>query len=156
MKARKDFSSLRIAITGSGGQVGRALQEAFAPHELLLMPHRDFDVTDPATARYLVEQKPDVVIHAAAMTAVDRCTEEPDEAFRINEGGTENISQACADADLEMVYISTNEVFDGMSMEALPEDTRPRPINVYGRSKLAGEREAAARVSRLYIVRTSW
>jgi dTDP-4-dehydrorhamnose reductase len=97
----------------------------------------------------------DVVVHLAAMTDVDRCEEEPDRAFEINANGTQGVCAAATASGARIVYLSTDYVFDGMKGSEYVEDDRPNPLNVYGRSKLAGEgfvRETDA----YQIIRTSW
>jgi dTDP-4-dehydrorhamnose reductase len=99
---------------------------------------------------------PDVVIHAAAWTDVDGAERDPDGAYAVNALGTQNVALACQQAGAAMVYISTNEVFDGQATQPYREWDPPAPINVYARSKLAGERIAQMLLNRLYIVRTAW
>jgi len=100
--------------------------------------------------------EPDVVIHAAAWTNVDGCARDPEQAYRINAMGTQNVALACAASDAAMVYISTNEVFDGTATEPYREWDPPHPINPYAQSKVAGEWFARHLLNRFYIVRTAW
>jgi len=90
------------------------------------------------------------------MTNVDGCERNPDAAYRINALGTQNVALACQRCDAAMVYVSTNEVFDGTKGEPYLEFDRPNPINAYGRSKLAGEFFTRTLLHRFYIVRTAW
>jgi dTDP-4-dehydrorhamnose reductase len=147
---------MRIAITGALGQLGAALQHALAESDLVLIDVPDWDITDPQSVLLMADLKPEVVIHCAAMTDVDGCARNPDLAYHVNAFGTQNVALACHRSGANMVYISTNEVFDGTSTEPYREFDPPRSINPYGASKLAAEQIAARLVSKLYIVRISW
>lgn len=148
---------MKIAITGSDGQLGRALQEALPPHHtLMLLPRREFDITDRANIPRLAALGPDVVIQCAAMTNVDGAARDPARAFRINAFGTQNIALACQRCDAALVYLSTNEVFDGKKDAPYLEFDRTNPLNAYGKSKLAGEWYAQQLLEKFYIVRTAW
>lgn len=148
---------MRIVITGCKGQLGKALQEALAGHDLLCLDLPEHDICDgPAIRRTINQFAPQVVVHCAAMTHVDGCEQDPDAAYRINGLGTQNVALACQDADAAMVYVSTNEVFDGRATQPYLEWDPPNPIGAYGRSKLAGERFTEMLLTRFYIVRTAW
>jgi dTDP-4-dehydrorhamnose reductase len=113
------------------------------------------DITDREGFLSLVrELRPDVLIHAAAQTHVDRCEDEPEEAFRINASGSETAALACREAGARMVYVSTEYVFDGRS-GPYAEDDEPRPLGVYARSKFRGEQLAAAALEDLVVARTT-
>jgi dTDP-4-dehydrorhamnose reductase len=147
---------VRIAITGANGQVGQALQAQLADHDLIPLTRPNYDVSDPVIVKKLVALQPDLVIHAAAMTHVDGCAKDPQMAYLANGFGTQNVALACLQSDAAMLYISTNEVFDGSASEPYHEFDQTHPINAYARSKTAGEQMAARLVRRLYIVRTAW
>lgn len=151
---------MRIAITGAGGQLGRALQLALGvpEHTLLALRHDDLDVADlPATLTAIAGFRPEVVIHAAAQTNVDGCETDPAGAYRANALGTRNVAVAAAQAGASLVYISTNYVFDGAAAEPYHEWSATNPISHYGASKLAGEGYARdLSGGRYYIVRTAW
>lgn len=147
---------MRIVITGALGQLGKALQNALAEADLVLIDVPDWDITDPQSVPLMADLKPEVVIHCAAMTDVDGCTRNPDLAYHVNAFGTQNVALACQRSGATMVHISTNEVFDGTATEPYREFDPPRPINSYGASKLAAEQIAARLVNKLYIVRISW
>jgi len=148
---------MRIVITGHKGQLGRALQEVLEGETLVGLDLPEYDITDrQATAQAIADFGPQVVIHTAAMTNVDGCERNPDAAYRINTLGTQNVALACQKCDAAMVYVSTNEVFDGTKGEPYLEFDRPNPINAYGRSKLAGEFFTRTLLHRFYIVRTAW
>jgi len=148
---------MRIAITGSTGQLGRALIEVLKEDEVLPLRRPECDVTRlDSLMECLGKFRPDVVIHAAAFTNVDGCELEPEKAYAVNALGTRNVAVASLECGAAMVYISTNEVFDGTSSEPYWEFDRPNPVGVYGRSKLAGEQYVREILSRFFIVRTAW
>lgn len=150
---------MRIFITGAAGNVGRRLLEVLQDrgHEVTGTDIAELDITDfQATVRRISTVRPELVIHCAAMTNVDRCAERPDEALRINGLGTQNIAIACQRISAAMCYLSTNEVFDGESGTPYLEYDTPRPINPYGKSKWVGEQTVRDLVPRHFIVRTSW
>jgi dTDP-4-dehydrorhamnose reductase len=148
---------MKIAVTGSGGQLGRlVVSELGAAHEVLPLDLPEFDVTDPHGLGVLADLHPDLVIHNAAMTDVDACARDPAEAFRVNAFGTQNVALACQRANAAMLYVSTNEVFDGEKPAPYLEFDTPRPLNAYAKSKLAGEWFTQHLLQRFYIVRTAW
>lgn len=148
---------MRVLITGAKGQLGRALQEQFKQGAVLPADLPECDVTDRACVTQTVTAfKPDVVIHAAAMTDVDGCARDPDAAYRSNALGTQNVALACQAAGCALLYLSTNEVFDGTKTEPYLEFDAPNPINAYARSKLAGEMFVRDLLNRFYIVRIAW
>ena len=135
----------RVLVTGAGGQLGRALQEAFAADDVVALARADWDVTRPAPPL----EAPDLVLHAAAWTAVDAAEEDPQGAAAVNVGGTANAAALGA----PLVYYSSDYVFDGRKGEPYVESDGPNPLGAYGRSKLYGE---AAAGERAWIVRSSW
>jgi dTDP-4-dehydrorhamnose reductase len=148
---------MRIVITGHKGQLGRALQEVLKGQTLFGLDLPQHDITDrQAIAQTIADFAPQVVIHTAAMTNVDGCERDPDAAYRINGLGTQNVALACQRCGAAMVYVSTNEVFDGTKGEPYLEFDQPNPINTYGRSKLTGEFFTRTLLHRFYIVRTAW
>jgi len=148
---------MRILITGGRGQLGRALQEALARHQVFAVGHAEMDVTDADAVRRAVDElRPELLIHAAAWTDTAGCESDPERAMLVNGEGARHVAEACARAGAAMVYISSNEVFDGTGREPYREDDAPNPINAYGRSKLAGERHVRSALERHYIVRTAW
>jgi dTDP-4-dehydrorhamnose reductase len=148
---------MRIFITGCKGQLGRALYEALTEHVLAGCDLPELDITDrEAINAAIASFTPDVVIHAAAWTDVDGCAHDPGAAYRINAMGTQNVALTCAACNAAMVYISTNEVFDGAAAEPYREWDAPHPINPYGRSKAAGEWFVRHLLTRFYIARTAW
>lgn len=148
---------MRIFVTGNRGQLGQELMRAFPDDEVNGADLPELDITDADLTRRAIERaRPDVVIHCAALTDTTLCQRDPDLAHLVNAIGTHNVAQACGDASAALVYVSTNEVFDGLKDEPYAESDTPNPRNAYGLSKLEGEEEARALVERLYVVRTAW
>ncbi|MNX27606.1 dTDP-4-dehydrorhamnose reductase [compost metagenome] len=157
-RIRKGKSS--VLITGAQGQLGRELQEVFRDqgYEVHGLGQRELDITDTKQC-YLVLQrlKPDVVIHAAAYTNVDRAESEQDVAYQVNTYGTRNIAAAAESIQAKLIYISTDYVFNGgAGQEPFDEFHPTKPVNVYGQSKLQGEEFVRQLHSQFFIVRTSW
>ncbi|HIE38467.1 MAG TPA: dTDP-4-dehydrorhamnose reductase [Anaerolineales bacterium] len=148
---------MRIFITGCKGQLGRTLNDVLAGEVLAGCDLPELDIVDRAAIGAAIAGfAPDVVIHAAAWTDVDGCARDPERAYRVNGLGTQNVALACAQVGAPMVYISTNEVFDGEAAEPYREWDPIHPINPYGRSKAAGEWFVRHLLTRFYIVRTAW
>ncbi len=148
---------MRIAITGASGQLGRALQTALAPqHTIIGLGHADLELGDPHCIRTITATQADIVIHPAAFTNVDGCAREPERAYRTNGLGTRYVALACRQMGAALVYISTNEVFDGSANRPYLEYDSPHPINQYGWSKYVGEQAVRELVERHYIARVAW
>jgi dTDP-4-dehydrorhamnose reductase len=148
---------MRIAITGAGGQLGQALQAALgAEHELIPLGHADIELSHPDSVERLAATGADLVIHPAAYTDVDGCARDPERAYRVNGLGAQYVALACRRLGAPLVYVSTNEVFDGASAVPYLEYDRAAPINAYARSKWAGERAVREALDRFYIVRVAW
>ncbi|MBN1218010.1 MAG: dTDP-4-dehydrorhamnose reductase [Anaerolineae bacterium] len=150
---------MRIAITGANGQLGQALLKLLTEQGETVIPTDvpDFDITDYQIVQKLSNLRPELIIHAAAMTNVDGCAKDPDLAFRVNAFGAQNVAHACLRCNADLVCVSTNEVFDGSAGRPYREDDPTNPINPYGSSKRAGEQMAARYLNnKLYIVRTAW
>ncbi|MHB8652832.1 MAG: dTDP-4-dehydrorhamnose reductase [Terriglobia bacterium] len=149
---------MRILITGCKGMLGQDLVSLLSPrHQVIPVDRGEADITDAnQISPVIAGARPDMVIHTAAYTAVDDCERNPDLAFRVNAEGTRNVASACRRSRAAMVYISTDYVFDGKKNSPFTETDAPNPINVYGRSKLQGEKYVAELVEHSWIVRTSW
>lgn len=147
----------RVLITGASGQLGIALEELNDPSwQIRAFTRAELDIRNWTSVRNAISSvQPDLVIHAAAATNVDRCEREPDWAYDVNAVGTRYVAQAAAQVQADLVFVSTNYVFDGTKDTAYHEFDETNPISVYGHSKLAGEREASAATSKLHIVRTA-
>lgn len=147
---------MRIAILGAEGQVGTALVDAFAGHDVTALARSECDITDrDAVYATMFAVGPQLVCNAAAMTAVDACEREPDRAFAVNAMGARTVAAAAHDVGAELVHFSTDYVFDGAAGRPYDEWDEPGPLSVYGRSKLGGEREVLSHCPRSYVVRTS-
>lgn len=151
----------RILITGAAGMVGSYVQEVFNGINLTLTDIRGdlthLDVRDPQVVMSAIkEDSPDVVLHLAAETDVDLCEKDPDLSYHTNAIGTQNVALACQAMNCIMVYISTAGVFWGDKQTPYTEFDIPRPANVYGKSKLAGEQIITSLLNRYYIVRAGW
>ncbi len=148
---------MRIYITGSKGQLGRALMRRLDQHDLLGVDLPEIDLTDLSATRVSVAAfRPDVIIHAAAYTDVDGAARNPDLAYRVNALGTRNVAVASEAIDAALLAISTNEVFDGGRSEPYLEFDPTNPLNPYAKSKLAAESFVRDLTTRFYIVRTAW
>lgn len=149
---------MRVIITGASGQLGQALQKLLSELDFDVLDIPRYNVAEHSIVQKLSDLRPELVIHSAAMTDVDGCAKDPDAAFSVNAFGAQNVAHACLRCNAEMVYISTNEVFDGRAGRPYTEDDEPRPINPYGSSKRTGEQMAGhyLRNGGLYIVRTAW
>ncbi len=145
-------------ITGGEGQLGLALRRVFSRRGEVRAPDLPgLDVTRrDDVMRYVDRFHPDVVIHAAAFTDVDRCEKESETAFRVNEEGSRHVAEAAREGGARLVAVSTDFVFDGRKKTPYAESDRPAPLNVYGASKLAGERAVIESVPGAAIVRTAW
>ena len=150
---------MRIAVTGAGGGLGRAfLSSVGEKHEVHAFTRQALDVTwsEEAVAGALVPLEPEVIMHFAAMTAVDACEELPGQAFESNALGTAHVAKAAREVGALLVAISTDYVFDGEKEEPYDERDTPNPLSVYGRTKHFGEVAAQAVVPDCLIVRTAW
>jgi dTDP-4-dehydrorhamnose reductase len=148
---------MRIAITGANGQLGQALQAALGTeHELIALGHGELELGDPTCLDQLCATRAELVIHPAAYTDVDGCARDPQRAFRVNCLGTQYVALACRRLGAPLVYVSTNEVFDGTATTPYFEYDRPAPINAYARSKWGGEQAVREVLDRFYIVRVAW
>jgi dTDP-4-dehydrorhamnose reductase len=113
-------------------------------------------VGDPKAIEAIVDERPDLVVHLAAMTDVDGCEENPQEAFRVNADGSAHVAQACHKIGSPLVAVGTDYVFDGESARPYREDDPPHPINVYGASKHLGEQAIRSQASRWMVIRSAW
>ncbi|MFQ5466021.1 MAG: dTDP-4-dehydrorhamnose reductase [Thermodesulfobacteriota bacterium] len=148
-----------VLVTGAKGQLGRDLVGRLEAAGLVVAARgsSELDVTDRGRVSGAVkEAAPQVVINCAAYTAVDRAEAERDRAFEVNAAGARNLALAARESRAALIHISTDFVFDGARPEPYTELDPPRPLGVYGASKLAGEREIERALDEHVIVRASW
>lgn len=152
------MNRLRLLVIGRSGQVARALSGLAGEQlEILAVGRPQCDVTrEDGAASVLGAWVPDVVVNAAAYTAVDLAQQEPEQAFAVNAEGAGRLAQACAALGAPLVHLSSDYVFDGRKNGPYAEADAPNPLGVYGASKLAGERAVQASGARHAILRTSW
>jgi len=147
---------MKILVTGADGQLGRALQKVLPENETVFTTRKDLDITNKKqVVQQIASVRPDFVIHTAAYTDVDGCEKNPKLANNINFEGTKNITKACEKVGATLIYISTDFVFDGKKKTPYKESDATHPLQVYGKSKLAGEKEVQ-KLPKYYIIRTSW
>ena len=147
---------MRFVVTGATGQLGRALTEPLGDAVVWAGGARSLDIRDAEmVARVVREARPDVVLNSAAYNAVDAAERDVETCFAVNAAGPLHLARAAAQAGALMVHVSTDYVFDGRSDRPYTEDDCPRPLSVYGTSKLAGEHLVAASGCPFLVVRTS-
>lgn len=150
---------MKVLVTGVGGQLGYDVIKELKKRNIdcIGADRTEFDITDfEESHKFITEYMPDAVIHCSAYTAVDKAENEPELCHLINADGTENIAKICKEIDAKMIYISTDYVFDGTKDGYYDVDDIPNPINVYGKSKLAGEKAVQRNLEKYFIVRISW
>lgn len=149
---------MKVLVTGAKGMLACSLVPILKEsHVVIPLSREDFDITEmDSVYKTLKEVMPDIVINCAAYTKVDRAEKERDKAFLINGIGVQNLALACADMGIILGHISTDYVFDGEKREPYLPFDNTNPLNVYGRSKLAGEKYIQWITNKFYIVRTSW
>lgn len=147
---------MKILVTGADGMLGSELVPYFESKQYTVYPTDlpTLDVRDSFQVNSA--PKPDIVIHLAALTDLEYCEQHPTEAAHTNIIGTSNVAAFARWLDIPIVYISTAGVFDGQSPSPYTEQDIPNPINVYGRTKLQGERQAVWITPKCYIVRAGW
>jgi len=150
---------MKLLVIGSNGQLGWELcrQGKERSHDLIPLDLPEFDITDKSALFDTVKRShPDLVINAAAYTAVDKAESEPDAAFAVNRDGPCYIAVACAEKGIPLVHVSTDYVFDGKKTGPYLETDPVAPIGVYGKSKAEGEAEVRRNLKEHIIIRTSW
>ncbi len=153
------MSQAKILVTGANGQVGWELLRRAERYGVTAvgMERAQLDITNPSAVSAAVRNGAyHVVVNAAAYTAVDKAESEPEIAYAVNRDGPANLAQACAEADIPLMHISTDYVFDGTKKGAYTEDDPVCPVSVYGASKEAGERAVRDVLARHIVLRTAW
>ncbi len=150
---------MKVIITGKGGQLAWELEQ-LAPQgaEVISVGINELDITNEAlVSEFITNTKPDLIINAAAYTAVDKAEEDIEAAYAVNELGTKYLANACKKINARILHVSTDFVFDGTSTTPYQTDSKPNPINVYGASKLSGEVTLQTILpDTSVIVRTAW
>ena len=152
--------NMRILVTGVKGQLGydcvRELKERGYTN-VKGIDIEDLDITDEsAVHKFITEYNPDVVMHNAAWTAVDKAEQMPDKVYQVNALGPKYIAEACKEVNAKMVYISTDYVFDGKGESQFEVEDPKNGLSVYGKTKSQGEDFVTSTISNYFIVRISW
>jgi len=154
-----------ILVTGSNGQLGKCLKDAVEAKKTLSTECKDFiftdiqelDITDiKAVSNFVRKNKIDCIINAAAYTAVDKAESELEQAFNINEHGVWNLAHICMEQNAFLIHVSTDYVFDGKATKPYKTNASTKPVSIYGKSKLAGEKAIFFEQIPSIIIRTSW
>ena len=150
---------MKVLVTGAKGQLGTDLMNELAKRgiEGIGVDVEEMDITDAEACRRVIKASDaDAVIHCAAYTAVDAAEDNADLCRRINGEGTRNVAQACKEADVKLMYISTDYVFDGQGTRPWEPDDERHPLNVYGQTKYEGELAVEELSDKYFIVRIAW
>ncbi|MBS3200944.1 dTDP-4-dehydrorhamnose reductase [Turicibacter bilis] len=150
---------MKVLVTGVKGQLGYDVVKELEKrgHQPIGVDRDEMDLMDNAAIRtFIMELKPEAIIHCAAYTAVDKAEEEVETCYQINAESVKVISECAKELDVKLIYISTDYVFNGTKEGEYVETDLPNPINVYGASKLKGEQYVQGLLEKYYIVRISW
>ena len=151
---------MKLLITGANGQLGKCLDRLIsetAGYESMAFSRTELDITSIESIFSQTNSiQPDLIVNAAAYTAVDRAEDDIDAAYAVNSIGVKNLAEACARMSIPLIHVSTDYVFDGNAKTPYLPEGSTSPIGVYGKSKLEGERAAATMLDELIIVRTAW
>ncbi len=148
---------MKILLTGSGGQLGRALAASLSDHQVQCAAHCRLDIADAAAVRAAIESlAPELVINAAAYADVDGAQRNRAQSYNANVAGPRNLARATASAGIALMHFSTDYVFDGAKGRPYHEYDVAHPLSSYGADKLAGEEAVRQLNPRHYIVRTAW
>ncbi|WP_243120696.1 dTDP-4-dehydrorhamnose reductase [Pelotomaculum sp. FP] len=150
---------MKVLVTGVNGQLGYDVVKRLNLLQIdsIGVGRQDFDITDRAqTEAYITDCKPDVIVHCAAYTAVDKAEDEQEKCYAANVDGTRNIVEICKKIDAKMVYVSSDYVFDGEGTDEQKEDKPTAPVNYYGYSKEQGELVVKEALDKYFIIRSSW
>lgn len=150
---------MKVLVTGANGQLGFDVIKRLDSEgvDYLGTDRESLDITNKEQVKRVIsDYSPDVVIHCAAYTAVDKAEDEKDVCYSVNVLGTKYVAEACKEIDAKMVYISTDYVFDGEGDEPFEVTDKPNPINYYGQTKYEGEVEVQKILDKFFVVRISW
>ena len=149
---------MKVVVIGANGQLGSDVAIAFAEKgdEVCSLTHADIEVADlDSASRALRGLRPQLIVNTAAMHHVEKCEREPEKAFAANALGPRNLALVARDLGASLMHVSTDYVFDGSKMSPYVEQDAPRPLNVYGITKLAGEHFVRCVTGKHFVVRTS-
>ena len=150
---------MKVLITGAQGQVGKEIAYLANKYQydVIAASRIDLDITNSKNLNnYIKNHKPDIVINAAAYTAVDKAEEEQALAYAINHNGAENLAATCLEQSIPLIHISTDYVFDGSKEEAYNEEDKVSPLGTYGMSKWQGEESIRKQMTQYLILRVAW
>jgi len=152
------MTAIRILLLGKNGQLGWELNRSLVTlGELIALDYPEIDLSDPEPlCRFIRDYKPDILVNAAAYTQVDKAEIEQKKAEAINQLAPAKLALACSEVGAAMIHFSTDYVFDGSKNKPYVESDGPNPLNVYGQTKLGGERLVARNSNSFFIFRTSW
>lgn len=149
---------MKIAVIGANGQLGQDVVAAFAANgdEVCPLTHTDVELSDfSSVGSFMKKSQPEVVVNTAAMHHVENCEREPEKAFAINGLGSQNLAMAAREIGATVMHVSTDYVFDGAKGKPYEETDAPRPLNVYGNTKLSGEYFVRSATEKHFVLRTS-
>lgn len=150
---------MKVLVTGAAGQLGYDVVKKLEEMNIKCIgtTKNELDITNEhQTLEFIKNYKPDVVVHCAAYTAVDKAEEDRQNCYKVNVLGTKHVAKACKQIDAKMVYISTDYIFDGEGKQPYEVTDEPNPINYYGRTKYEGEIEVKEHLDKYFIIRISW
>jgi len=149
---------MKIAVIGADGQLGTDVVKAFGANgdEVVSLTHSDIEISDAGSvSERMAALRPNIIVNTAAMHHVDKCEQDPAKAFAINGLGAKNLALAAKEIGAKLMHVSTDYVFDGEKRTPYVETDAPRPLNVYGNSKLSGEYFVRSTVPEHFVLRTS-
>ncbi|MCX6135504.1 MAG: dTDP-4-dehydrorhamnose reductase [Ignavibacteriales bacterium] len=147
---------MKVAVIGANGQLGTEIVKGFSDETVIALTQSDIEISEIGSVeKAFANVSPDLVVNTASLVNVELCEKEPAKAFLINETGALNLARVLEERKIPLLHISTDYVFDGTKRSPYDESDDAKPLNVYGASKLAGERAIQAVCSRHFIVRTS-
>ena len=149
---------MKIAVIGANGQLGADIVRAFAANgdAVTALTHQEIELLNADSVfKSLRESTPELIVNTAAMHHVEKCESEPDRAFAVNAIGARSLALAAREIGAVLVHVSTDYVFDGAKKSPYSEQDTPRPLNVYGNSKLAGEYFVRSTTEKHFVLRTS-